>query len=137
MAAANCADTRDDASRNIEMHVLIGDRHQSWPDGFEQLPGLEQEIRICWPAPSFMALSKGLIDQETIHGDRVDNCPEQRAPQVVGHDDDIELTSAEWRGAALLEISFDQLDARFALEVGDACQIPVDARGAKAQLQAE
>ncbi len=101
----------------------------------QELAVLEQEIRVAGLAKALVAAREGLVDQHAAGCRRGDDRGQQRTPEIVGDDHRSKAPCAQGARGPDLDIGFDDLDPRIALEVGDAPDVAIDRRDAPAARQ--
>src|SRR5436190_291739 len=80
-------------------------------EGVEQFARAQQEIRVARPTEPLVPDGKGLIDDDPARRERGFERREQRAVQVIGHDDPV-IFAAQRPGLAILQIDLTHGAAR-------------------------
>src|SRR5580700_5493733 len=89
-------------ARHADLALLESDNRKTG-EGFEQFAGPQQEIGVARPPQPLVAGGKGLVDQDALRGERLADRWEQRAMEVVGHNDRV-IAAAQRPRAARLQI---------------------------------
>ena len=65
--------TRNDPGRIGQRRVLVCDRCEPRPDGINELPGLQKEIRVGRAAVTGIPSREGFVEEDAARGDGCDN----------------------------------------------------------------
>lgn len=87
--------------RRIDFAFFERHHVQTAPHHFEQLTRPQQEVRIAGLAEALVAEHEGFINQHPAFADGIDQQGQQRAMQVVGDDNAVELACMIGPGAIL------------------------------------
>ena len=93
--------------------VFEREHPQVCADGIQQLSRAQQIVGITRPAELGIACCERLVDQQPAGRKRIYQRGEERAVQIVGDDDYVELRVTQWPGTGL-QIGRDELDIRIA-----------------------
>jgi hypothetical protein len=94
------------------------------PGEVQQLAGAEQEVGVARLAETLVANAKGLVDQHATWPEGASQARKERAMEVVGDDDAVELPPRQRPGRTVLQVGGKDLDAA-AGEVLKVRNIPV------------
>src|SRR5438132_4196725 len=87
-------------ARGGDLALLENDNRQAGK-GFEQFAGPQQEIGVARPPQPLVAHGEGLVDQYATCRECLADRREQRAMEVIGHDDRVIAVAERPCGAAL------------------------------------
>ncbi len=106
--------------------MLVGDDLQLATHDLDQLARTQKEIRAGRPPVGLVADGEGLIQQDALGIERLDDVGKQRAPEVVRDHDRAEPPVGERPRRAALQIRLDHLQARDALKILKPREVDVD-----------
>jgi hypothetical protein len=95
--------------RRLDLALFKGDRGQVG-EGCEQLAGTEQKIGVVRASKPLVALGEGFVNHNAARRQRSCDRRQQRATEIIGHDDPV-VAIAERPRRAGLEIGLDDLAA--------------------------
>ena len=88
------ASSRECRPRRPDFPLLEGHQRQSIPHHIQKFAGAQQKFRIGRLAEALVADHEGFIDQHPVVLQRVEQHRQERAKQVIGDDNPVELASA-------------------------------------------
>src|SRR5690606_35674370 len=120
-------DALDDALRGGQCYMLESDRHQAPSYGIDQLAGLQQEVRVARPAIPLVPDCKSFVDQQAITSHAGNDVRQDWSPQIIRDDHSGKSAVAKRKGAPVLEIGLDELDAGPLLQIDYSGKVAIDA----------